>query len=408
MKVIGSFFFLSMFLGALTAWNTPFAYGDVTANCDNLTNTGLPGVSVDVLKLPDGTYRAYYMGMGGMVSARSNDGIVWTQETGQRMGPGGAIVSVSNPWVFITKDNRYRMIYEGHATPGNTTSNAYFYSAVSTDGLNFSNEGQVMSGIAEDVMSQTGFYFLSVPDGIRLSDNSLRMYYVSDGLDTRSAVSKDDGLTWTRDGGTRVYNGVDPMVARLSPERYVMFYTDFALQTRTRQLFFANSTDGLNFTVQSQPVVSATGQNTVVDPFVIMAAGNRMRLYFSVMTGQTSQSIYTCLLPASYSADNCASTLSADLKLHVPVVDYAGAFYRADFAQSPSQDGSLTFTITSAGAIADAAPYATCGHCTLDASLKLYIPVVYYGNTSYRATLQGIISSAGTPSFKVSDAGVNQ
>jgi len=37
---------------------------------EELTDTGLRGVSANVIQLPDGNRRMYYMGTGGMVSIR--------------------------------------------------------------------------------------------------------------------------------------------------------------------------------------------------------------------------------------------------------------------------------------------------------------------------------------------------
>ena len=270
----------------------------VTVACDQFVATGLFGVSANVIALATGGYRMFYMGQG-MQSASSNDGVSWIADPGTRLGPvpNDPVLFVSNPWVFPTRDGRYRMIYEGRDAAGNRQ----FYSAISPDSLNFTRESLVMAGTSVDANANgSGIIFLSVPAGLRLADGSLRMYYVSDGVNTRSAVSTDDGLTWTPDGGTRLFQAVDPVVYA-DGGGYSVVYTDFANATRTKRLFTGISSDGLNFTPSAIPIVSVTNTSyNVVDPEVI-AIGGAKRLYFSVMTSagaptSTSNPIYTCVL----------------------------------------------------------------------------------------------------------------
>jgi len=81
------------------------ASAGLITTCEGVTDTSLTGFSINVISLSNQDYRAYYMGgTGGIVSALSSDGIVWTQESGQRLQ------GATNPWVFRTSDNRFRMI----------------------------------------------------------------------------------------------------------------------------------------------------------------------------------------------------------------------------------------------------------------------------------------------------------
>lgn len=293
----------------------------VTAACDQFAATGLSGVSANVIALAAGGYRMYYMGQG-MQSAYSSDGVSWTVDPGIRLAnvPNDPVVFVSNPWVFLARDGRYRMIYEGRDAAGNRR----LYSAISSDSLNFTRESQVMAGTSVDA-SPSGTIFLSVPAGLRLPDGSLRMYYVSDGVDTRSAVSADDGLTWTPDEGTRLLQAVDPVVYA-DGGGYSVVYTDWANATRTKRLLTGTSSDGLNFTPAASPIVSVTNSTyNVVDPEIIEIGGAK-RLYFSVMTSQTASPsenanpIYTCVLPQPFSAAAIASGPLTQLSLTASVV----------------------------------------------------------------------------------------
>ena len=284
----------------------------VAAVCDQFASTPLTGVSADMLALPNGSYRIYYMG-NGMQSASSSDGLAWKVDAGVRLSsnPGDPVPFVSNPWVFATSDGRYRMIYEGDDAAGNRR----LYSAISSDTLTFVREGLVMAGESVD-QTRSGQTFLSVPTGLRLPDARLRMYYVSDGADIRSAASADEGLSWTPDGGTALSQAVDPVVYA-DAGGYTMIYTDWANPNRTKRLLTARSSDGVNFTPTGTVLATVTnGTYNIVDAEIASVGGLR-RLWFSVMTGASpgATPIYTCVLsqPFSVSASGSGPLTSLDL-----------------------------------------------------------------------------------------------
>ena len=300
--------------------------------CEELTDTGLRGVSANVIQLPDGNRRMYYMGTGGMVSAISSDGINWIQESGQRLSPGENERMVTNPWVLYTNDGRFRMIYEGQDSNGNRR----LYSAISTDGLNFTREGMVMGGTSVDINPQSNTIFLSVPTGLRLSDGSIRMYFVSDGNNIRSAISMDEGQTWTRDSETRITYGVDPAIFVLSSGRYVMFYTDWTEEYRIKRILYAESSDGLNFTIAVPFISENEDRYALIDPEVLYI-NNRYRLYFShddMQTGITR--IYTCLLPQFF------PVYFWDVPSDQWAYEYISAIYNAGITQGCAQDDPNT------------------------------------------------------------------
>ena len=138
----------------------------------NVAESGLTGVSMAVVELPQGGYHSYRMdGPLGMAAAFSQDGLTWTGLEGFVPPLPGEGLFVSNPWVFITTDGNFRMIYEARDEAGNRR----LYSALSPDGLAFTNEGLVMAGDEEDLSPPQTEMFLSVPTGLRLPDGSLRM-----------------------------------------------------------------------------------------------------------------------------------------------------------------------------------------------------------------------------------------
>ncbi len=161
--------------------------------------------SPDVIKLDSGSYRMYYMGVAGgapnhyILSATSSDGLTWTKESGYRLTTGGTYDSgqVHNPEVIKLDDGTYRMYYFG----SESGSSAYrILSATSSDGLTWTKESGVR--IERDSTSDQVCY----PDVIRLSDGSYRMYYSKSGGNILSATSSD-GLTLTKESGTRISKG---------------------------------------------------------------------------------------------------------------------------------------------------------------------------------------------------------
>ncbi|MBF0459204.1 MAG: VCBS repeat-containing protein [Nitrospirae bacterium] len=286
------------------------SYSGVSGLCDNVTDTGLTGVAVNVVKMLDGTLRAYYEATSSgsivMSSASSTDGVSWTKEQGVRYSAVGDSIEkfASNPWVFITTDSRYRMIYECKDTvdtdPSSTTGNRRFCSAISTDGLNFTHEGLVMDGTSADINPQTGNYFLSVPSGIRDGNGRLKMAFVSDGSDIRTATSTDEGLHWTRDNATAL-KSVDPALFKLKNGRYAIIYNDWSTPAvKAKQIGYATSADGLIFTADNTSVVTMTGDYQNSDPEVMIMPDGRLRLYFSAGSASQNKSIYTCILPPYY------------------------------------------------------------------------------------------------------------
>jgi hypothetical protein len=81
----------------------------------------------------------------------------------------------------------------------------------------------------------------------------------------------------------------------------------------------------------------------------------------------------------------CASTLSGNLTLSVPILTYAGQVYWADFTYVPN---TIDFALTNVGVIADASQFSTCTPATLSASLQLQIPATISYGVSYWADFQ--------------------
>src|SRR3989339_555918 len=167
----------------------------VTWSEESLTWTGTiePVTSTCTIITPEGTYRQYFTGPGGIWTFSSTDGLSWSAPI-LALSQTGA----TNPAVIQVTDGSFVMIY-GIQTVNPITER--LYRATSPDGLTFSAyigpyaNGAIFSGEANGD-------FVSVPDLIYINGTTLRMYYVGSTTTSRiyTATSTDNGQSWTREG----------------------------------------------------------------------------------------------------------------------------------------------------------------------------------------------------------------
>jgi hypothetical protein len=80
--------------------------------------------------------------------------------------------------------------------------------------------------------------------------------------------------------------------------------------------------------------------------------------------------------------NTCTSVLSDSLQLHVPILDFQGTSFWADFQYVPN---TLDFTLTNAGLVNDLSPYEACTHAMLSDNFVLHLPTVGFAGNSYWA-----------------------
>ncbi len=80
----------------------------------------------------------------------------------------------------------------------------------------------------------------------------------------------------------------------------------------------------------------------------------------------------------------CAVTLSSDFKLHVPIIDFQGNTFRADFRHVPN---TLDFVLTDADVVLDDSSFDGCAHSVLSNDLTLVLPDIRFNGKSYWAQL---------------------
>lgn len=228
-----------------------------------------------VIKTEDGKYRVYYSSAGGISSAISEDGINFTKESGIRISQtGGQELIVADATVIKLDDGRYRMYYKGaDGWGGPQQANHRIFSAISSDGLNFTKEG-----LRYENMNAPDYGWTSVPDAIKLSDGRVRIYYTGGG--GINSIISSDGLNFTREEGTRLANGVDPNVIIMADGTFFMFYAVSPVPPQSIAL--AKSSDGLNWT--ELYVITKSGGTYdlmgTMDPSAIILPDGKIRVYY--------------------------------------------------------------------------------------------------------------------------------
>jgi hypothetical protein len=182
--------------------------------------TGLSGGWPRVIQLPDGRWRMYYGGYPGIAAAISTDGLVWQDETLSGIEPSEVGVREYGGLDVVTlPDGTYRMYYS-EAVPSDKftmTGVSRIVSAVSEDGLNW----QAEPGVRIDPLEGKEGPMAQHPRVIAEPDGSYKMFYWTADSTIWSATSQD-GLTWSNRRPERVF-GADPEIMTLPDGRMRMF-----------------------------------------------------------------------------------------------------------------------------------------------------------------------------------------
>ena len=227
--------------------------------------------------LKEGKVRLYYCNSKGILSAISNDGLIFVKEQGVRISPEtGFEFQVCDPTIVDLPDGKIRMYCKGanSQNPGPGQSIHKIFSAVSSDGLTFQKEGL---RIDSETNGDNGW--ASVPDAITLPDGRVRIYYVTaaemqHGIG--SAISSD-GLNFVKEPGIRVPNLVDPALVRIA-DKYVLFAAsiDERFAKVPKGIYYVESSDGFDF---GEPIAVFQGDN-VYDPSVLKIDDNTIRVFY--------------------------------------------------------------------------------------------------------------------------------
>jgi hypothetical protein len=260
-------------------------------------------MNAGILQLPDGRYRAYYDGhvnIGGttwILSAVSNDGIVWTKDPGIRLSPGsGAFgyddTQVTDPSVIILNDGKYWMYYSGITTG---IDRRVILRASSIDGLSWTKD--LSFKIVGSTGAMTAFH-VGGPEIVKTA-SGFRLYFsnfAGDGsFGQIIAADSPDGLSWgtpavvlTQTAQTGYLFG--PTVRTLSPGTLRMYFSGGRVYSErgmfTDRIYSATSTDaGATWSHDPGPVLDfgAAGEfdyDRLISPSVAEVNGT-LRLYYT-------------------------------------------------------------------------------------------------------------------------------
>ncbi len=242
------------------------------------------------LRLPDGTFRMYFGPSGPATagpfrSATSSDGLSWSGPTDSAL-KAEAGEQVSNPSVVPLPSGGYMMLYEG------TKDGVHrLYRATSTDGVTFTRTAGSLDRGAVMMPSSPDKNFLSVPDLIALPNGQLRAYFVAAEEHIESAISTDQGMTWTREGAI-VLSGitnkfqVDPDVVAIPGGYWLFLAVPPGESLANHRIRSAVSVDGRTFTAEAGERVAVDDDKQIrYDPDVVATGDGRYRVYFGQQDG---------------------------------------------------------------------------------------------------------------------------
>lgn len=238
------------------------------------------GISPDVIRMLDASWRMYYTVEEGIVSAISPDGLKWSKDEGVRVKPNEDSKDqrlVDSPTIIKLKDGGYRMIYDG--SDRGQKSFAVF-SAVSTDGATWTKE----KGIRFKDANRFDQKIAAALDVVKSRDGRWHMYY-SDGDTLKLAVSDDEGLKWRK----RDINGLpnaslDPSVIIMPDGVFRMYFVKSGSEEKLADavILSARSVNGYDWEVEKGTRVAADkGAVMVLDPDVVLVSLGKMRMYYT-------------------------------------------------------------------------------------------------------------------------------
>jgi hypothetical protein len=241
-------------------------------------------VSTVVSVSPDVFYDAasstYYLFTTGMKIGvyRSTDGHSWTEATGAAtpIGP------YFDPSVVALPDGSYRMYYVYRSGMGNQPcSGKELRYATSPDLLRWTAQPQTL-------LADLG---CGVPNVVRLTDGTYRLYYVRGGPGTPHGTymaTSADGLTWNPTNQLLTpQDFVDPSVVQLADGTWLMFTADFsAVQPPppgfVQRLYVGTSDNGLAWDFGSaKPLHSAPSSQGAFDPDAVVLPDGNVRIWWA-------------------------------------------------------------------------------------------------------------------------------
>lgn len=265
----------------------------------------------DVIALGGSRFRAYLMASGDVISCISTDGGKTFTDEGVRLQ------AAEHPAVVKLSDGRIRMYYASR-----TGEQGAIYSAISSDGLNFTPEEGIRltpgPAPSPDTNAIIHMSVLALPSG------GYRMYYDADAsqsamdIEWKGVVSakSSDGLNWTKESGFRAsssgsFDGTvwSPFVYR-EKGLYKLFFSvqsadEGSASVKNSGVFMGVSKNGLSFKFLKRPILgmrSGTKELTFgpggpeglpQDVVIMNVKGGKRMLYWETNRGTSSAFLKT-------------------------------------------------------------------------------------------------------------------
>ncbi|MBC8417946.1 MAG: hypothetical protein H8E10_05070 [Desulfobacterales bacterium] len=239
---------------------------------DNIS-LGISGVSPEAVLLDDGSVRLYVTGgMQGMTLYKASDGLTFTEETASPP-QGGA-----DPTLIKLSDGTYRMYYRDMLGQLETIC-----TAISPDGLSWTKESTTW------ISNTSGREAWGVPDSVELPDGRIRLYWVDtppecpdppNGYEVIKSAISSNGLTFTEEGGYRTEGGyVDPYVLVAEEGNWIGLFSLMLPDLGPMKMYIGTSTDGLTWSIESDPIISVSG-GSAIDPTAVPLGDGSYRVYY--------------------------------------------------------------------------------------------------------------------------------
>ncbi len=280
----------------------------------------------NVVRLPSGGYRLYYLGFapgvtrddhaGHILSASSTDGDAWTPDPGVRVDvhPPHATMRTLCPDVVPMPGGGYRMYFEARVPAPRTGEHDFrtsILSAVSPDGLEWTpEEGVRLSGPEWTYGTPRCLYFPTESGLLHrlyfhrypypLSPEPYRRTIIG------SAVSLD-GLDFELEAGARIPQETPresmacsaPEVIRLGDGTFRMYYAAWS-EGVDGGIFTAVSDDGFDWTKSPEPMLdldTPLDQGMMSEPCVIELPDGRSRMFYEAKDVDRNARILTATTP---------------------------------------------------------------------------------------------------------------
>ncbi len=274
----------------------------------------------------------------------SSDGLTWTERTSgtpnQLLGityGNGAFVAVGSDQIILS----------------------------SSDGINWTERRSGISSTSLYGTSYGSLYGVAYGNGIFVAVGFISVYIFGPPEPLCSMIyTSSDGVNWTA-----------------GPDNFINCSSAFSRITFGNGNFLAvnngvsSSFDGVNWTGRIPAYFRPGLQEVTYGNGRFLTVGRNGAI----------------LQPDSENGD-CAATLSSGLQLHIPVINFHGQSYWADFQViSDTLEihlNTLEIQLTNYGLLTDIRPFANCRPALVSPDLTLHSPTILFGGVSYLADFQ--------------------